>query len=517
MSLLLDIQPSDLGLPSKFKSFRAIQADAADLTLSSLKQFICPSMPVGSGKSLYAVLVGLMSGGKTVYVTATKGLQDQINSDFSSIGMVDVKGKSNYPCRLYAERHQHKRCDYGEEMGCHYHPTTLCPSTAAVETGRQASLVSTNYAYWLHARRNSGDAALCKPGEFVETLILDEGHEAFNELARFLQVFMPEGEIEHLQLSGDGLMSGPGGAKFKAWAVERKKEILAEMRGLDRTDPDWTRLDQFRSKLHSISTMDDGWVWQIVERGVEFDCIWPGRYSSLLWSGIPRVVIMSGTLRPYALKLLGLERSVYEFKEYPSSFPPNRGMVYHIPTVKLSVRSTEDDYRLLVAQADRIIEGRLDRKGIIQTKSYDRMRKVLHHSRFSRLMIFNENSSDSSGAALRFRSAKPPAVLVSPSFSAGHDFAGDQCEYQIVLKVPYPYAESRVMQERCKDVEYRNHCAVQDLVQQCGRGMRSAEDRCQIFILDNNIGRLIAQTKQHCPGYFKVHKVSAIPAPSPKL
>ena len=37
-----------------------------------------------------------------------------------------------------------------------------------------------------------------------------------------------------------------------------------------------------------------------------------------------------------------------------------------------------------------------------------------------------------------FRTAAPPALLMSPSAHVGEDFRGDQARYQIIARLPYP-------------------------------------------------------------------------------
>ena len=63
-------------------------------------KFMCAAIPTGSGKSLMAVLTARMSGMRSAYLTATKGLQEQLTSDFERIGMVDIRGQNSYTCRL---------------------------------------------------------------------------------------------------------------------------------------------------------------------------------------------------------------------------------------------------------------------------------------------------------------------------------------------------------------------------------------------------------------------------------
>ena len=524
MSLLLEIDPRDFGLPDKFAEFRPIQAEAVDQALSSEKDINALCMGTGSGKSLTAWTVAKVLEKKSVYLTATKGLQDQIQAEFKSCGVVDIRGRGNYKC----SRFSHYRCDKGEEHGCSLSATPACPYNSKVEEAKTSDLITTNYSYWLHARRNS-PAALATDIRSVELLICDEAHHIFEELGRFLTVEIDRDEWEGQNFSpgSSGLMSESTGNHWKEWAKIRKQDVVREMRDMilvdsgARKDPEYTRLDNLKKKLTEIERMDNGWVWEtsssITSEKVSFEPIWPGRYSNLIWSNVPKVLLISATLRPYTLKLLGLSKDRYDFRESPAVFPPQRGPVYYWPITKLSFKSDEEDYKKICAAVDQIIESRRDRKGIIHTVSYGRMRQVLKYSKYSRYMIFNENSSSVNDVAERFRKSKSPSILVSPSFPTGWDFPGDQCEYQIIIKVPFPYSESRVMKERCKEDEFRVYCAMQELVQMIGRGRRFPLDRCENFILDSNFSFLFFRGRKYAPSFFKPHTIRDLPKAPVKL
>jgi len=148
-----------------------------------------------------------------------------------------------------------------------------------------------------------------------------------------------------------------------------------------------------------------------------------------------------------------------------SVFPQDHAPVYHIPTVKLNWKSTDEDYKLVIERADQIIDGRTDRKGIVHTVSYARTKRILQHSRHSRRFIWNEDSS-SLGKSLELFRQSSDRILVTPSVEEGFDFAGSACEYQIVLKFPFPNETQRVIKERCAQIPgYRLHYAAQKIVQ----------------------------------------------------
>src|ERR1700684_4387774 len=92
--------PADCGLSDKFSSWRTNQETMIDVMITSPHRFTALSAPTGSGKSPAYVAYALLSKKPTCFVTNSKGLQSQLMNDFASCGMVDIRGRGNYPCGL---------------------------------------------------------------------------------------------------------------------------------------------------------------------------------------------------------------------------------------------------------------------------------------------------------------------------------------------------------------------------------------------------------------------------------
>lgn len=52
------------------------------------------------------------------------------------------------------------------------------------------------------------------------------------------------------------------------------------------------------------------------------------------------------------------------------------------------------------------------------------------------------------------------------------------------------------------DKQYSNYMTALTLVQMTGRGMRSADDRCETIIVDDNIGWFVGQNANHFPKWW---------------
>jgi Rad3-related DNA helicase len=504
-SIFESISPADLGLPPKFASFRPPQRQALDwLDSECTAQLSAACLPTGSGKTATAVAYARLLDVKAVYLVATKVLEKQVMDDFKSIGMVCLHGRSNYDCPNYGD------CDRGAEENCSLAKTLGCEYTAAVEAAMMSDLVVSNYAYWLYSGGIENRAFAN-----VGLLIGDEFHRAEDQVSGYAEIKVYASEIGKHNWDRSGLMYAAGdhdapSDEWRVWAFETYEKC-------DKNDDDGKDL---ANRCARIIKMGRNWVWQFDDRGhCTFTPIRISQFTRSLYSGVPRVLLMSASLNEFVLRLVLPSDAGHDYRSWSSVFPPQNAPVYHIPTRKLSWKSTDEDYRAVLAVSDEIIRSREDRKGILHTVSYARTKRVLQSSAHVRRFIWNESAGDLSDSLGRFRTAPPGTVLVSPSVEEGFDFPGDLCEYQILVKFPFPNETNRVIKERCRQIPgYRLHAAAQKVVQIKGRPVRSEKDRAELFILDNAVKQLTgAEGRSYCPPGFRIFTVSAVPNAPPKI
>jgi len=558
-TILDDVSPSDLGLPEKFTDFRQVQRELVDYTLygpnedGNAQRFTALGCPAGSGKSLGSEALGKVSGKRLVTLTATRSLQDQRREDFE---VSDVRGRNNYECQgvtikdKVTGRDKPVSCEVGSDHYCKFEGALDCPYFAATEDASHAPSVSTNYAWWM-ASRGLNALALEKSGR-IGMLILDEAHLAPEELSRYLSTYLSLDDI----FAYSGIAKGSSGVPWRGVAEEYGKvgeewmQVLVEMQTRcrlaradrlalhegnlrsARRDERFRHMDDLLKELSKLTRhgADGNWIWQLRNRGVQFDIIWPWRYAErYLFSGVEKVVLMSATLRPKLLSLLGLKRSEVDFKEWPRQFPAVLAPVYSFEGMaKLTWKTGAEDLGKMVAMVDRIIESRPGRKALVHTHSYKRAEYLQAHSKFGRAMILNSSDAGRGGGGLtamqavtKYRALDPsvdkPAILVGPSFSTGLDFEGVACEVNIITKIPWPDLSSPIMKARAEDDQYAAYVTMQDLVQACGRGQRTEVDRCETMILDGGIEQFKHFARQHAPQWWQVRKVTEIPKEPVKL
>lgn len=551
----LEFTPPELGLPEKFAHWRPGQDDAVARILDSTARFVGVGMPTGGGKTLVYVAAARLLGKRTVILTSTKGLQSQLLDDFQSLGMTDIRGRANYRCcidSLNCEQGAHVRCSVRRSDDCdYYHHYRLAVG---------AELVVTNYAYWPMIHRYG--EGLGK----VDMLVCDEAHDAPDAVCSIMTVAIsPQDVFRRLRL--DWPRDTDSVACWRQWASrclpvgEEYKEAIAEE---VRTTPspsarlvqEMTHAASLCANLATLAASRGEWVSETsAGGGWRLAPVWPAEYAEdVLFLAIPKVVLVSATLLPKTLEILGIDiagqaqpgdtedgggdgvgKRTYEFFSYPSTFPPRRSPVYHVPTCRVHHNWNSDNQTEWLKKIDSIIEGRLDRRGLIHSVSYDRRDLILSRSRFADYMLSHQPGSEAAMEQVRRHcNTPPPSILLSPAMTTGYDFAGDACEYIIVCKVPFPDTRSRITQARCgrlyptgswereRGREYELYSAIQTLVQESGRGMRSDKDQCEVFVVDDHIVWIMRRYLKLVPVWWRrlyvpLRAGSGIPKPPPAL
>lgn len=466
--------PLILGLPEKFSKWRPGQAKACQQILNPKPRFLLLAAPTGFGKSIAYVTAATLTKGRTAILTSTKGLQDQLLSDFEDL--VDIRGRSNYICRLNTKLTcDHGLCLFG--VCCPMRDSGGCLYFDQLRRAKEAKIVVTNYSYWM-AQHEYSDGL----GEF-DLLVLDEAHSTPGHVLNHLGVFFSYKKEKFLGLEG----LPDTHELWSEWAILKsyKVDALLERAKKNRNEKQFIKLKKTQKKLSRLRTISEDWVWETSDFGVTLSPIWPAPYTEeVLFLGIPKVVLTSATIVPRTAKLLGISNSLYQ--EFPHPFAVENRPLIHLPTVRMNYKITEEENKMWIRKVDQIIKTRKD-KGIIHTISYARRDMLLEQSKFKDRMM-THNQKDVEGVVRAFKKAKPPRILVSPSMATGWDFPDNTCRWQVIVKLPYPDSRGFIAKARNKqDPLFSSYLTAQQLIQAVGRGTRSETDWCETFILDNSI------------------------------
>jgi ATP-dependent DNA helicase DinG len=504
--------PAVFGLPPRFDEWRKGQDRACESMADPDPRFLIQNCPTGFGKSLTYLTASQLIEGRTVILTSTKGLQSQLSREFGTVeGVIDIRGRGNYPCRLNTK----VTCDLGicafgakcslrEEGGCTYYDL--------LRRAKRSKVVITNYAYWMSQCEFSSGL-----GDF-EMLVLDEAHAAPGHVIDHIGVqFSKKYKFEADRLGLKGQLPNSH-ASWVRWAEEGLVQLRWEHdRAVDnRKNKLVLQLRRLMGKLERVESMGSDWIWEDGPVTLELTPTWPAPYAEpFLFLGTPKVVLTSATVVPKTASLLGIPAKHAKFEDFPSSFPLENRRVTHLPTVRMNYRITELENRLWIGKIDNIIKPRLSTKGIIHTVSYARRDLVLEKSRYRDHMITHDRK-DTESTVQNFKLSDPPLILVSPSMATGWDFPGDDCRWQILPKLPYPDTRGEIMKKRSKaDPDYTAYIVMQLLIQAAGRGVRSEEDWCECFILDNNVQWFIEKNRHLNVNWFRgaYQQKAVIPKP----
>lgn len=515
--------PQELGFPEKFDTWRPSQVEALRVLLSSSKRVKALSAPTGFGKSAVYVAYALLTQRPTCFVTDSRALQDQLLKDFEGVGLVDIRGRRNYTCDM----RQDYTCEEGYAARCPYKGTVACPASLAEIKAAGSSLVSTNYDKWT-ATKKFGQGL-----EHIQQVVFDEGHQSYEALARAMSVTLSRHEIEEtLGLEFPPASQADDFNNWKPWAAVARAEAELAMQAArariqesgSAVKPTWVKhfnhMRNLSRRLATVSTANPvNWIADSVRDGYQFDPIRPGRYAeSALLLRVPSILIISATLRPKTLFMIGVPKTAFDYWEFNSDFNPQRCPIYYVPTMRVDIRAK--DLSMLWLRLDQIAARRTDRKGIVHTISYARRDEIVGRSRFGRHMLVNPQGEAATGMVDQFKADGPGTILVSPSVGAGFDFPGRDCEWQFVCKIPFPDSRTKIQKARQEDdKEYGPYQAMNKLVQIFGRGMRSRNDQCENFIGDDHLEWFLPRYGHLAPKWFHgfYKRVTVIPPPPPKL
>jgi Rad3-related DNA helicase len=417
--------------------------------------------------------------------------------------------------------------------GCLYYDATRLAASP------RSRLLVTNYAFWM-AEHLWGEGL--NP---FDMLILDEAHNAIDELGKFVGTELRPGELEQA-LNGNArvLAEGATQSDWMQWGAYWEAMVAAEIETIkaavaaaagstwvgDKLSYGTLRrvrdLKRIQQKLTTIAHMSGEWIIDHTEDDrrrpiIKFDPVWPGAYAeSMLFLGIKKIVMVSATVRPETAMKLGFKPDEIDFREYPSPIPKERRPIIFYPAGAMNRKAAADSQFAWSQAIDQIIARRVDRKGIIHTKSYKRAREVYQGSRFRELMITHDDTNTKE-VIERFKKSTRPLVLISPVLTTGYDFPYETAEYQIIAKMPFPVTTDKVVKARAAlDKGYRDYVTMVELVQTAGRVCRAPDDIGETIIIDTDFGWWFRVAgRKLCPQWFKeaIREIQILEAPLPKL
>lgn len=436
--------------------------------------------------------------------------------------------------------------DDNETYHCNWcHPVSRCPYDSAKMSAARARLAVLNTAYFL-AETNYIGNSLFKGRPLV---LIDEADLLEEELMRFIEVTIT---ARDRKLLGIGLPEKKTvdeswvvwindevipAIKKKLGEVDlspdlfgnpevkeiRKKNKLTRLLGKVKTLIEEVEDEETGEKLY---TLNKDWVYTGYEKdwrtgeyppddkvNVAFKPIHVREYApDFLWNKASQFVLMSATLISPAQMAwdLGLEDDEWTVVEMPSSFPILQRPIIPRGVANVINKQMDKAIPLLVEEARSIMEEHPDERILIHSVSYrltkelfyDLQRDNQHGKRVGTYLSANERE----GALRRYLSI-PNGVLIAPSFDRGVDLPADDCRVVVVAKVPYMSVGDKQVSARLYGTGKAGKTwyavqAIRSLCQMTGRGMRSADDTCRVYVLDKQFVELYNRNRKLFPSWW---------------
>jgi ATP-dependent DNA helicase DinG len=504
------------------KPFREYQSDTISYIMNATKPITIVRAPCGAGKSLVAMCCGVINKSLT-YIVNSKFLQTQIVSDFPEA--VSIWGRGNYFC---ANDPDHIRtCD--ECLATEKDPCERgCPYKIEKQKAIDARYRVLNSQYWLSeirfAGRFSGNSLtiIDEADSFSDTLIQNVALE-FTERSLY-QLGLESGPKFKTVTAKDGLSSWKDfgeAALFKS--TELANALSREIENIDSNDKEY-KLRKIREKKHFthiseqcdifLKSVDTSWRMEEVPRygsrqgKLIFKPIWMTTDLSheFAFKHSDRFVLLSATYPPLPVlcRQLGIDIDDVEggqIYDVPTTFPPENAPVYVWPVASLSAERMEAETPKIVKAIKKILKRHPGQRGLVHVVSYKLGQEIIKGVNSPRLIMHNsENRQEVIEGFANHNSTKyaKDAVLLSPSAERGLDLKGQLCEFIVVSKNPFKSLGDKVVQARLHasgeigKLWYRSDsmCLIE---QMAGRGVRSKDDHCSIYLIDQKTEDLYTQ------------------------
>jgi len=522
-------------LPAKFTEFRPHQWRAIleiKEHLDNGVKVVMLSAPTGSGKTLIGEGVKRLMPGRKVYACTTKSLQDQIAHDFSYANV--IKGRSNYPTQLRPDltaedctgsSNNNYECDWCPN----YHE---CGYQVAKAQADVSPLPVLNIAYYL------AETTASRGSRFINRslVIVDEADTLEEQLMSSIEVVISARLRQSLGVYALPKKTVP--SDWVKWfeyeiipAINRRiKQLKSESRTLMGTDTkkvrEMKRLDSLLKRIRPMlrelpegkRVIEEGWIMTGYEGSrddqatVRFK---PVKVDELakdaLWNRGQQFLLMSATLiSPEQMaEDLGLEDDEWEVVHVNSTFPPERRPVFVDAVTSMTAKTKDTAWPAMAEAVSNVIDENPGVRILVHTVSYQLTQylkdNIVSGTRWGDRIISYSDARDRERVLAKFLSIED-AVLLAPSFERGIDLPEEDCQVIIIAKVPYPYLGDKQISARMRTRGGQTWYAVQTIraiAQMTGRGMRSANDWCDTYILDAQFKRLYKDHRTLFPKWWR--------------
>lgn len=491
-------------------------------------KYIFLELPVGGGKSHIGMTYSrfLNQGkGQSFILTPQRILQSQYEETFPSDLLFSLYGKSNYECRSNSTT-----CDIGALIAP---KCGTCPHAIAKNKAVSTPNVVLNYKLaMLHF-------AFLDHFQKRQLMVMDECHVLEQQLTEFDAIGITRAKATKL-----GVKWKKQEDIFEAhqWVVKSYLPVLenkfSDLETMCKPlvcktnlNPDEVQLLRDLNKLEAhlaevlelkyISEEDlEEYVLVHDNMAIKFKRLYAAKsFMSIMNPKAEKFLFMSSTIINHKAlcRDLGIDPNESAFLSLDSEFPEDKRPVFYMPQMKMNAQWKSDDNikqrEHYLDYVHQILEMHKDDSGIIHTANFaiaewlvrnlNTTHRVLHHN--------PDSGDDRSKVINAFTKNKKPSILISPSITEGLDLKDDISRFAIFAKIPFGFLGDQWIKARMAlSTEWYQRQALIQLIQGCGRIVRSKDDWGNVYILDASWGYLYKQTSHTIPSWWRdSYRISA--------
>jgi ATP-dependent DNA helicase DinG len=441
----------------------------------------------------------------TFALTITKSLQDQYKQLFDDSST--LKGKSNYQCEVNTDVDvENAPCLLLPKLKEECWSANKCPYYNARNKALIDQFSILNYKMFLslpgHVKRKN-------------FIVCDEASELEDELVKHFSVFV---EPERFKLLGVKipLLYSEDMQHVRTWLTTLMVTLGEHIDSLTQKHNnknttlninDKVKLNYFKNFHRTLNLIDSTWenCEYIVQREKSTVRVTPLRVdvlSKYIFDYAENVLLMSATIVDHKnfAKSLGIDQ--YKYIEVDSTFDSKKAPIYVANVGRLNKQNIDKNMPKIAKYIKDICESHGNEKGIIHTHTLDitkQLQKYLKGDRY----LFRDKESKNDNILSKHSKSKEPTIIVSPSMTFGIDLRDDLARFQIIVKAAYlPLGDNRIKRLFDEDKVWYTDKMLINLVQACGRGIRSKDDYCTTYIIDQAITDAVIANRAKLPKYF---------------
>jgi ATP-dependent DNA helicase DinG len=522
-------------LPAKFQSWMPYQREAVEFILNSTKKVSFLEMPTGTGKTLVAKASFNISGWQGSILTNNTDLQNQYKHDFSELQL--LKGRTHFICDIdQSVTAADAACTAGFQ--CPYKYTHDCAYYSQILNSKTVSVTIENYPFFLNHQVYSEDKRK------IEMVFCDEGHHLGDQLKQFASFTISTSEVK-----AAGLPDSPQSVDPIDWLVWAKsiqtqlnQQVEQAITDLNRKPetghfwqesivPSFIEVQKHKTSIqlnrkirllldYSGTDLSDWFVQSGKVSGVtEFRMVESrGLFKIIDEIAEKRVVIASATLGD--IDHIAKQLNIVDYDKFvvPDLYSKTNRPIFYIKDAGRFSAKDDPNKKTFstsgVEAIDAVLSKHVGEKGIIHTVSHERAKIVLLNSaNRPRLLSHKPNGTmERADAIKRFKQDTTDRVLVSPSILEGIDLPEDECRFIIFAKTPFDDPREPLMQEILKREGWEGivHRLIIKTKQGIGRGIRSLQDRCAIYLIDEAFDVVLLNSEDEIFRYIQAVKTEDI-------